>query len=219
MILWPSEKILWIGKPDKRAYLFPILGGFALGLLLIGFAVLFYLMKAPDSEFLLILGGGSGIGIILVPSLYLLKKHDNLEYILTNQRFIIKSGFSKRFDFLSILDKWFPGKEMWFAEYDEIKDFKIKKEGFSDKIFGTAHIYPITSEFPYLPEMYPNPYQYQYPTCPSDAVFDVYNAVTGKNEKVTHVILWEKTHGRPRLETMKRPYEIAEFLRKNIIKK
>jgi hypothetical protein len=39
----------WTGKPDKKAYLFPVLGGIPIGSAFFGGALFFYLIGAPQS--------------------------------------------------------------------------------------------------------------------------------------------------------------------------
>jgi len=218
MMLWPDEKVIWTHKPEKKAFLYPTLG--VIPLIVIVFisvsiiiSILIQSFQASLFLFFIII-----ILIFLgIPTLYRLKKYENTEYILTNQRLILKSEFSKEFSFLSIFDKMSQGRETWFAELGEIKDLKVKKDGFRDKIFGTASIYPITPDFPYPVKIYPNPYSDgRYRDVCSTRVYDVYNIVSGENEKVPHVLLWEKTFYRPRMVAIKSPIEVAKFLREKI---
>ena len=50
----------------------------------------------------------------------------------------------------------------------------------------------------------------------STTIFEVHNVVTGKNEKVPHLLLWNKTYHQPRMEALKNPYAIEKLLREAI---
>ena len=71
--------------------------------------------------------GAFGAFFAVVLPLYYLKKYPNTEYLLTNKRLIIRSEFSKRFEFLSLFDSMVQGLNSWFAELGEIKEIRVKK--------------------------------------------------------------------------------------------
>lgn len=216
-MFWPFEKVIWTHKPEKKAFTFPILGVIPFTVFFFFIVSLVFLLLQSFNAIFFLYFFIIIIAFLGFPTLYRMKKYEKTEYILTNQRLILKSEFSKGFSFLSFFDKMSQGRKTWFAELGEIKEFIVKKDGFRDKIFGTASIYPITPDFPYPVKIYPNPYsdgRYG-PTC-SNRTYDVYNIVTGENETVSHVLLWEKTFYRPRMVAIKKPYEVKKFLREKI---
>ena len=63
-----------------------------------------------------------GIGFLIIPIIWRLRKYQHVEYIITNQNLIIKSG---KEDY-----------DVWVINLDKIKQIIVKK-GVVGKIFGT----------------------------------------------------------------------------------
>ena len=204
-ILDPFEIVIWQGKPDKKAFLLPNLTGVPIGLAALSVALLFFFMGMPYVEFLLLIVAGFVSFIWIVPNLVQLKRYPNTDYVLTNKRLIIRSEFTKRFAFLSIFDWMAPGRRTWFAKLEDINKLIVKKGRFWDKISGTASIYPITPDYPYMPILYADgesPWSIRF----------IYNVITEMDDAVTSQDLREKTLHRPRMEALKKPYEIEKLI-------
>lgn len=125
-----------------------------------------------------------------------------MEYIITNQNLIIKSG--KEDD------------EVWVINLDKIKQIIVKK-GVVGKIFGTAKIYPITPSYPY------NPLQkrawirptYANPSAMTTRL-EVYNIVESRYEDVEKYIVFRMANFHPRLEALKNYQMVEQLLKERI---
>ncbi len=206
-MLDPSEKIVWRGKPSKTTYLSLAFGGIPFALFFLFFALIFHvffgfhLLEPPVLMLIAV-----AIGLIIIPPFWRLKKFTNEEYMITNQRLLIKSGITR--------------DNIWFVELDKIKEIIVKK-GFFDKIFSTTKIYPITAFYPYAPK------SYWYDTShwsgfkyipPWKRVKKVYNLAEGKYEEVPQSVLYTKTQTHPHLEALKQPHIVEKLLRETIKK-
>ena len=128
MMFWPSEKVIWTHKPEKKAFLFPNLGVIPLiGFVFISVSMIISILIQSFQAIYFLFFIITILIFLGIPTLYRLEKYENTEYILTNQRLILKSEFSKGFSFLSIFNKMSQGRETWFAELGEIKELKVKK--------------------------------------------------------------------------------------------
>lgn len=169
-VLDPDEEVIWSGKPQKRAYLLPAFGGIPFALFFSVF--LYFIITAFTSGFewfLPIFVLGWVVFLIIVPPLWQLRKFSGVEYMITNQRLLIKSGITD--------------KDVWFANLDSIKE-TIVKIGFVDKILGTGKIYPITAEYPYTPQ------RYFYSEGGMNKTKKVFNIVTGMDEEIQEIELY-----------------------------
>lgn len=130
----PFEKIIWRGKPDKKAMvLSAFFGSVPWALLFFAlFLGMLYLRTnlTPFPLFVLAIA----VGIIVIPPLMQLRKYPNAEYMLTNQRLLVKDGLTKD-DVLTV-------------RFEIIKEIIIKK-GITGKILGTGNISPIIDSVPY----------------------------------------------------------------------
>ena len=129
----PFEKIIWRGKPDKKAHRLASLGGIPFGLFF--FAAYLYIIFVMGDNILgpslLILAWV--VGLIFIAPLYQLTKFPNEEYVLTDGRLLIKTGIKE--------------DDVWFTKLENIKELIVKK-GVTGKILGTGTIYPITDTHP-----------------------------------------------------------------------
>lgn len=135
--LEPSERVRWRGKPSKMAYLCWDFGPIPIALFFFLFAYLAHVFGGSSfSDLPLMVLLAIGIGFLIIPITWRLRKYNHVEYMITNQHLIIKSG--KNDDDVSVIN------------LAEIKQ-AIRKKGVLGKIFGTAKIYPITPSYPYNP--------------------------------------------------------------------
>jgi membrane protein YdbS with pleckstrin-like domain len=130
--LRPNERVLWMGKPVKKAFVLPALGfvPFALFFLMI-FLLIFYV---EDSENFvgphLLIPIALASGLILIPLTWQILRVRNTEYMITDQRVIIQSGAI--------------GKDTRIFELGKIQEVSIKV-GFIDRRFGTGSILILTA--------------------------------------------------------------------------
>ena len=193
-MLDPSEKVIWRGKPNKKAMMLWAFGG-------IPFALFFFFI------FLIMLYAGVNliglplfvlawvIGLIVVPPVIQLRKYPNAEYMITNQRLLIKEGLRK--------DK------VWFTRLEKIKKVIVKK-GITGKILGTGKIYPITETYPYYPK------HRRYTEGGMNRLVKVYNLLTEQHDEVTELELYNLINSHPNLDVMKEPYKIQQILEEAI---
>ncbi len=134
-LLNPDERILWNGKPVKKAFVLPALGSVPFGLFFIAFFILFFwgtvFTAAPPpfaifaSVFMLI-----GVGITVGPLVWQLLGYRNTEYMITDRRIITQTGAI--------------GLDTRFVDFDKIQEIYVKV-GFFDRLFGTGSVYAMTA--------------------------------------------------------------------------
>ena len=194
-ILDLNEQVIWSGKPDKKAFILPAFGGIFIALFFLGISAIWLVMDVPLLESPLVIAIPAAIILILVPPLWQYRKMPKAEYMITNQRLIIKSGITEQ--------------DVWFAELDRIKDTFVKI-GLVDKVLGTGKLYPITAEYPYEPK--PRTYTEGGAYRP----IKVYNIVEQKYEEIPEIELYRKSQTHPRLEGLKEPYAVQKLLKEVI---
>ena len=202
-ILRANEKVLWCGKPARKAFILPALGGIPFGLL---FLTVFFLWLAriplmlnpPFPIPLALMLAGWGFGLIVVPPIWQLKKYPNTEYVITDERLIIKT--------------WVLRQKMWFAYLSEIEKVGVKV-GLVDKLFGTGTVYPITPSYPFAPG---ERVLRWYTDGSPGRVHKLYNPATGNYEEFSEWQIWTKTTFRPCLSALKEPAEVQKLLQKAI---
>ena len=190
----PFEKVIWRGKPDKKAMALWGIGGFPIAI----FFFLFFLLMIYLGENLIgfpLVILGVVIGLIVVPPIIQLRKYPNAEYMITNQRLLIKSGLKKN--------------DVWFTRLEKIKKVIIKK-GITGKILGTGKIYPITETYPYYPK------HQAYSEGGMNRLIKVYNLVTEEDDEITELELYTKVMSHPNLDVMKEPHKIQNILEEAI---
>ena len=121
--------------------------------------------------------------------------NQNEEYMITNQRLLIKKGFRK--------------ENIWFERLENIKK-TIVIRGITGTIFGTGSIYPITKTYPYHPQ------HRRYSEASSHDLIKVYNLITEQTEEVIKRELSARNYDRPCLNTIKEPYKIQKILEEAI---
>ena len=198
-ILKTNEKVLWSGKPVKKAFILPALGGIPFGLL---FLTIFFMWLAGMPFMfglpipLALMLAGWGFGLIVVPPTWQLKKYPNTGYMITDQRLIIQT--------------WTLKLDTWFANFGEIKEVGVKV-GLIDKLFGTGTVYPVTSSYPFPPGK-----KFWYTDGSPGRVHKLYNPATGNYEEFSEMQIWHKTSFRPCLHALKEPYEVQKLLQKAV---
>ena len=197
-----SERIVWTGKPNKLAYLCWDFGNIPIASLWFLFAFIFQnfggqtpLYRSPVIPFIIL-----GIGFLVGPPIWRLKKYPHVEYMITDRRLLIKYG--KHQD------------DVWFVRLDRIKELIIKK-GVLGKIFGIGKIYPITPTYPYHPLKKYN-LRYMYNIWLAGRMKSVYNIVKEKNEDVDQRVLYSKIKTHPRLEALNQHQKVERLIRERM---
>jgi len=192
-----NEKVLWRGKPARKAFFLPSLGGIPFGVI---FLSIFFMwvagapfMSDLPIELALMLAGW-GFGVIVVPPIWQLKNFQNTEYVITNQRLIIQT--------------WALRPKLWWAYFSEIKEIGVKM-GLVDKLLGTGTVYPITPSYPFAPGM-----RFRYTKGSPFRVHKLPNPATGEYEEFSEMQIWRKTSFRPCLQALNEPYEVQKLLQK-----
>jgi predicted Zn-ribbon and HTH transcriptional regulator len=193
-MLDPFEKIIWRGRPDKKAMMLWAFGGIPFALFFFAFFLLM-LSTGVDLIGLPLFTLAWVIGLIVVPPVIQLRKFPNAEYMITNQRLLIKEGLRK--------------EDVWFTRLEKIKKVIVKK-GITGKILGTGKIYPITETYPYYPK------HRGYSEGGMNRKVKVYNLLTEEYDEVAELELYQLIVSHPNLDVMKDPYKIQKILEEAI---
>jgi len=126
-MLDPFEKVIWRGRPDKKAMMLWAFGGILLGLFFFAFFLLMIFSGQNIIGFPLFVLAWA-VGLMIIPSSMQVRKYPNAEYMITNQRLLIKDGLRK--------------EDVWFTRLEKIKKVVVKK-GITGKILGTGKISPV----------------------------------------------------------------------------
>ena len=132
-----DEKVLWRGKPVRKAFILPGLVAVPIGLIFVGFAIFWMWstasMGAPGFfslfglPFVLI-----GFGVTLGPFLLQLLRYRNTEYVITDKRIITQTGAI--------------GLDTRFVAFDKVQEVFVQI-GVLDRLFGTGSVYAMTAGF------------------------------------------------------------------------
>jgi uncharacterized membrane protein YdbT with pleckstrin-like domain len=130
-----NEKVLWSGKPEKKAFVLPVLGFVPFGLFFLGFSIFWmwgaFSAGAPD--FFTVFGLPfvvAGFGITVGPLVWQLLRYRNTEYVITDKRIITQTGAV--------------GLDTRFVDFDKIQEVYVKI-GIIDRLFGTGSLYAMTA--------------------------------------------------------------------------
>jgi len=192
-LLESNESIIWSGKPKKKAYLLPALGGIPFALF---FSIFLYFMLSIarpsrlDEMFLPIFMSCWIVGLVVVPPVCKLKTYSRVTYMITNKRLIIKSGLNN----------------VWFTKLENIKEVLVKI-GVVDRICGTCKIYPITPEYPYAPK------RYAYSRGGLYNLKKVYNLADKKYEEVSQYEIYTKSLTQPYFEGLDKSSHVEDLLK------
>jgi membrane protein YdbS with pleckstrin-like domain len=134
-LLNENEKIIWSGKPVKKAFVLPALGSVPFGLFFLGFSIFFLLgvssTGAPGLFTIFpLLFVAIAIGLTFGPSLWQLLRYRNTEYVITDRRIITQTGAV--------------GLDTRFVEFEKIQEVFVKI-GVFDRLFGTGSVYIMTA--------------------------------------------------------------------------
>ncbi|TRO51165.1 DUF308 domain-containing protein [Candidatus Bathyarchaeota archaeon] len=126
-ILDPNEEILWRGAPEKKKPASKGLSGVFIAIFPLLWGLIFAYMGIHFLGIILI-----SVGIVLIIYYYgwRSKYSQQIEYMITNQRLLIKSGKAK--------------EDVWFTKLDKICDVIVKN----------GDLFPITATYPYEPKRY-----------------------------------------------------------------
>jgi membrane protein YdbS with pleckstrin-like domain len=136
-LLDAKEKVIWSGKPVKKAFVLPGLFSIPFGLVFLGFAI-FWMWGASSSgapnfftlfglPFVLI-----AFGIIFAPSILQFLRYKNTEYMITDKRIIVQTGTI--------------GLDTRFVDLEKIQEVYVQV-GVIDKLLGTGTVYAMTAGF------------------------------------------------------------------------
>jgi uncharacterized membrane protein YdbT with pleckstrin-like domain len=132
-----DEKVLWSGKPVKKAFVLPGLFSIPIGLIFLGFAI-FWMWGASSTgapSFFLLFGLPFvliSVGITFGPSLLQILRYRNTEYMITNKRIISQTGAI--------------GLDTRFVDFEKVQEVYVQV-GVLDRLFGTGSVYAMTAGF------------------------------------------------------------------------
>jgi membrane protein YdbS with pleckstrin-like domain len=128
------EEVVWSGKPEKSAFVIPVLGVVPFGLFFLTFISFFiwnFSAGAPDFfVFFALPLVVLGVAITVGPLAWQLLRYRNTEYVITNKRVITQTGAI--------------GTDTRFVDFDKIQEVYVKI-GVVDKLFGTGSLYAMTA--------------------------------------------------------------------------
>lgn len=136
-LLNANEKVLWSGKPVKKAFVLTGLISIPIGLIFLAFAVFWmwsagsagapYLFTLFGLPFVLI-----GFGMTFGPSIWQFMRYRNTEYMITDKRIITQTGAI--------------GLDTRFVDLEKIQEVYVQI-GVIDRLFGTGTVYAMTAGF------------------------------------------------------------------------
>jgi uncharacterized membrane protein YdbT with pleckstrin-like domain len=136
-LLNANEKVVWSGKPVRKAFILPGLVSIPFGLIFLAFP-LFWMWTADSTgaphffslfvlPFVLV-----GFGIAFGPSLLQLFRYRNTEYMITDKRIITQTGAI--------------GLDTRFVDFEKVQEVYVQV-GVMDRLFGTGSLYAMTAGF------------------------------------------------------------------------
>jgi hypothetical protein len=190
-----GETVVWKGKPLKKTVFLQSLAGIPFALIFgsVGIVSTLY-MDVPLLSFPLLLLALS-LCLVLIPPVWFLRRLSDTEYVITNQRLIIKTGPTKY--------------DVWTSENSKIKGIVVKT-GIGDKFLGTAKLYPITKEYPYDPKAR------VYSRNGVLRLRKVYNLITGVYDEISEAEFYRKSFSRPHLEGIEQPQTVKRLFYQTI---
>jgi uncharacterized membrane protein YdbT with pleckstrin-like domain len=136
-LLNANEKIIWSGKPVRKAFILSGVVSIPFGLIFMAFAIFWmwtaasggapYFFSLFGLVFVLI-----GFGIVFGPSLLQLLRYRNTEYVITDKRVITQTGAI--------------GLDTRFVDFEKIQEVYVQI-GVMDRLFGTGSVYAMTAGF------------------------------------------------------------------------
>jgi membrane protein YdbS with pleckstrin-like domain len=133
--LKPNEKLIWSGKPVKKAFILPGLVSIPFGLIFLVFSLFWMQMAASmgvpafftlfSLPFVLV-----GVLVMFGPSVFQLMRYRNTEYMITDKRIITQTGAI--------------GLDTRFVDFEKIQEVYVQI-GIADRIFGTGTLIAMTA--------------------------------------------------------------------------
>jgi uncharacterized membrane protein YdbT with pleckstrin-like domain len=136
-LLNADEKVLWSGKPVRKAFILPGLVSIPFGLIFLAFPF-FWMWTAASA------GASSfvslfvlpfffvGFGIVFGPFLLQLFRYRNTEYMITDKRIITQTGAI--------------GLDTRFVDFEKVQEVYVQI-GVLDRLLGTGSVYAMTAGF------------------------------------------------------------------------
>ena len=129
-----DERVVWSGRPEKKAFVLPGLGSVPFGLVFFGFFLLWMFSASQQGLFFFGFFGLPfvliAVGITFGPVLWQLLRYRNTEYLITNKRLITQTGAI--------------GLDTRFVDFEKIQEVYVKI-GVFDRLFGTGSLYAMTA--------------------------------------------------------------------------
>jgi uncharacterized membrane protein YdbT with pleckstrin-like domain len=136
-LLNTNEKVIWNGKPVKKAFVLPGLFSIPLGLIFLAFGI-FWLSETTSASapsFFTLFGlifALIALGITFAPSILQFLRYQNTEYMITDKRIITQTGAI--------------GLDTRFVDLEKIQEVYVQV-GVIDRLFGTGTVYAMTAGF------------------------------------------------------------------------
>lgn len=136
-LLNADERVLWSGKPVRKAFILPGLVSIPVGFIFLGFAIFMMwttaLAGAPGAFSLFgLLFVLVGIGVAFGPFLFQLLRYRNTEYMITDKRIITQTGAI--------------GLDTRFVDFEKVQEVYVQI-GVFDRLFGTGSVFAMTAGF------------------------------------------------------------------------
>ncbi len=136
-LLSANEKIVWRGKPVKKAFLLSGLMAIPIGLIFLSFFIFWMWSTASmGAPFSFIIFGlpvvGIGLAVTLGPFLLQILRYRNTEYVITDKRIITQTGAI--------------GLDTRFVDFEKVQEVYVQI-GWIDRLFGTGSVYAMTAGF------------------------------------------------------------------------
>ncbi len=136
-LLKANEKILWTGKPVRKAFVLPMLGSIPFGLFFFAFSLFWWWGTTGSGApgFFSLFGlfmAIIGLAIAFGPIGWQLLRYRNTNYMITDKRIITRTGAV--------------GIDTRFVDFDKIQEVYVRI-GIFDRLFGTGTLYTITAGF------------------------------------------------------------------------
>ncbi|TRO51178.1 PH domain-containing protein [Candidatus Bathyarchaeota archaeon] len=136
-LLSANEKIVWRGKPVKKAFLLSGLMAIPIGLIFLSFFIFWMWSTASmGAPFSFVIFGlpivGIGLAVTLGPFLLQILRYRNTEYVITDKRIITQTGAI--------------GLDTRFVDFEKVQEVYVQI-GWIDRLFGTGSVYAMTAGF------------------------------------------------------------------------
>ena len=137
----PGERVIWNGKPVRKAFILPGLASVPFGIIFLVFS-LFILWTttsngAPSFVYLFSLPFVlAAIAVMFAPFIFQLMRYNNTEYMITDKRIITQTGAI--------------GLDTRFVDFEKIQEVYVHI-GLIDRLLGTGTLVAMTAGFSFFP--------------------------------------------------------------------